>query len=148
MGIKQNPFGVGYSGALVTTRKSICQCCGAEHAWSASPEMLHWQPPCSACEKHDMSTPEGELDALREHHQRLPALLVTAREMTRAAKRAEAKALEDSRVRGRQVAAALDSRDRYKEIVEAVEADPRCQAAPTIARVRAEQRKRDWEDYR
>lgn len=95
-----------------------------------------------------MSTAEGELIALREHQRRLPALLARAREIARSAKAAEADALLECRRKGSQVAAALDSRDRFREIVEAVELDARCQAGPTIARVRTEQRQRDREAYR
>jgi transcription elongation factor Elf1 len=150
VGIKKNPYGVGYSGERVVDRTSVCPCCGAEHAWLASPEMQTQAlvPPCKACEKHDFSNPDTELIALREHQQRLPALLAKAREVARTAKRSETKAVEDAKQKGRQVAAALDARDRYKEIVDAVESDPRCHAAQTIAEVRAAQRQRDWEDYR
>ena len=148
MSIKKNPFGVGLSGERVATCKSVCPCCGAEHAWLTSPGLTIVNPPCAPCEKHDMNTPEGELIALREHHSRLPAALAKAREISRQAKRAEAEWKDECEARGRQVAAALDSRDRYKEIVEAVEKDPRCHAGPTIAEVRAEQHRRDWEDYR
>lgn len=109
--------------------------------------MLHWTPPCTHCEKHDLSTPGGELAALREHNERLPILLEKARQIARDAKLAERYAQEDAREKRRLTADALSSRKRYKEIVEAVETDPHCQAGPTIARVRAEQRKRDGEDY-
>lgn len=147
MAITKNPFGVGVSGALVTNVKSICPCCGAEHVWPASPEMRAQKPPCRPCERHDLTMPDTELVALREHQQRLPALLAKARDMTREAKAAETRALNEVQHRRQQVAAALDSRDRYKEIVDAVEADPQCHAGPTISRVRAEQHRRDWEDY-
>lgn len=147
MGNTMNPHGVGASGGGAKDVTSICPCCGAEHVWRAGPQMLGMRPPCSNCKRHDLSTPEGEIVALREHHERLPRLLEKARQAAREAKRAEAHALADAREKRRLTAKALDSRDRYKEIVEAVEREPSCHAGPTIELVRAEQRKRGGEDY-
>lgn len=158
-----NPYAVGYSGEQVAEVKTSCPCCHAEHAWRASPQMLGQTPPCKACESHDLTTPAGELAALREHQQRLPELVAIARRITREAKAAEAHWKEECRAKGRQVAAALRERNKWREIAQAVEEDHRaekvggalvcscrtkdCRVGPTIEQVRDDQRERAWRNY-
>lgn len=120
MAIKKNPFGVGYSGERVTETSRECACCQVEYLWRGTGETWEWDNRCGPCKDHDPTTPEAELVMLREHQARLVEAVRQARDLARQAKRAELNAVDEVKQRRGQTASALSSRDRYREIVDAV----------------------------
>ncbi|WP_168582369.1 hypothetical protein [Gephyromycinifex aptenodytis] len=115
MTIKQNPYGVGYSGETVGQFPATCMCCHFEFAWTGPAARRDEPHTCPPCEAHTRG-PQPERD--REHAKRAVDLLRRARDMARSAKAAEKWALDKAREAGRQTAAALQSRSRARFILD------------------------------
>lgn len=113
MGIMKNPYGVGYSGSERVEYPRDCECCKIEFLWSGTARLKQLPPVCPACRKHDMSTPQGEFAALREHQGRLAAALGKARDVARDAMRKVEDMERKVQRKSEQVAAALKSRDLW-----------------------------------
>ena len=118
MGIKNNPFGVGYSGEFAFEKKRICDCCRVEFLWKGTKEALVGPSICRLCEAHSVETPEQELRKLRDHETALVAAVEVARRMTRETKQENSYLLDENKEARRQVAAALQNRDRYRRVVD------------------------------
>ncbi len=152
---RQNPHGVGYSGAQVVERKLTCPCCRTEFVWEGPEKLAKQQHTCTPCERHSYTPLSEELETLREHDQRLPGLVDKARGMARNAQRELAGRKQMDAERRAQVKSALTSRDQWRELLNAVEArhgpadrglcgcgNKGCDVARTISNVRQEHRKR------
>ena len=113
MPIKENPFGVGYSGGAFVDKEGRCVCCGlpfVTHMRSTETE-----PPanCENCASHhqeDEETSGKTIERLLEHEPRLRAYADNAR---RAANRLQGE-VNGSRDR---VASAYRSRDRWQAVL-------------------------------
>lgn len=116
-----NPFGVGYSGENAFDRSRQCDCCGIEYLWYGTQDMLGRRAVCAPCADHSGETLELEVSAYRKHQPRLISAVAKAREMTRSTKRENARLQDDSRAKSQQVAAALKSRDRFRNAIETFE---------------------------
>lgn len=120
MAIVKNPYGVGYSGERVEERPRECVCCKIEFLWKGPPSEYAVPQRCQPCHSHSYDTADAELAALREHSTRLPTLLEHARQMTRKAHSERDRARTEVQESRRQVAAALQTRDKWREIVDAI----------------------------
>lgn len=125
-----NPYGVGVSGQDRITESRLCACCSIEFVSTGTREFLDLPGRCPDCAKHHSNNPGAELEMLREHCTRLPGAIKIARGMTRDAKAelmsVKEEAAKEKRERQEQVASALESRDRWREILGVVEeAHPR-----------------------
>lgn len=116
-----NPYGVGRSGATVRDYIATCECCEIEFMVQAPGSQEHHLKRCDQCVGHKLEgTADQQLAAFREHHNRYPAVVAKAREMTREAMAAKESAERELASGRRQVAAALESRDHHRGIHEAV----------------------------
>lgn len=122
MGIKKNPFGVGYSGGGKIEEIRTCQCCQIEFIWTGTKDIYSQIPICSHCRKHSLHSPQQKLDALSEHQQRLVEAVQQARKMARKLKRENEELEQEVQSRRWQTAAALESRNRYQGMLEELEA--------------------------
>lgn len=123
MSKQMNPYGVGYSGDTVAEYPLECPCCRTEFIWKGPPGARYDGHRCGPCREHSDATVEDELVKLREHDQRLPGLVDKAREITRSAMRKVTEAKDEIRDKNGQVAAALQSRDKWREQLNAVTAE-------------------------
>lgn len=152
---ERNPYGVGYSGERVVALKKVCSCCRADFRWEGPESLRTLDQRCDSCAHH--SRDADELAVLRDHDTQLPKQLEKAREMAKAARvELEERKRMDSQ-RRRQIASALQSRDDWKEVVDAIrDVHPPgerehecgcgrkgCDVGPTIAGVRRDQRARE-----
>lgn len=120
MSKQMNPYGVGYSGDTVNEYPLECPCCRTEFVWKGPTRARYEGHRCGPCLDHRDDAVEDELVKLREHDQRLPGLVGKAREMTRSAMRKVADAKAEIRDKSEQVAASLQSRDQWREQLNAV----------------------------
>lgn len=153
MGIKQNPFGVGYSGPSRIEAVCVCTCCGIEFLWKGTRDTQAWDSQCHHCIDHSSETQDTELTMLREHQKRLVEAVDRAHQLARDANhdaRTKADAAAEYR---RRTAAALRSRDKHREIVAGIQdehppAEPghcgclrsQCTASGLITEIRTELR--------
>ena len=86
MGIKDNPYGVGYSGEWAIETKRTCDCCRIEFLWKGTRETLSQMPVCRLCEAHSDETLDQELRKLQDHETALVDAVEVARRMTRETK--------------------------------------------------------------
>lgn len=120
MAITSNPYGVGESGIDLVTRTPICGCCHLRFAYDTPRHTPKIRGRCDHCIDH---RPDGSLtdqrDTLGEHEPRLREWLrlVTekANELERRSTR-QGDLIADQR---RQVAAALQARDRHRDLAAA-----------------------------
>jgi hypothetical protein len=115
-----NPYAVGYTGATMTDHTATCDCCEIEFTFKAPADRGSDRTRCDYCASHNLDgSANQQLLSLREHQARYPALIVTARRITREAKAEQRRAEEEVKWSRRQVAEALRSRDRHRAIHEA-----------------------------
>lgn len=127
--IRMNPYAASYD-AVSPTRRLVevrrnCPCCRIDYLWAGLASKLTSEPaPCDHCVRHRLHDPANELEARREHDQHLVGLLTVARQSAATAHRNTEKVKEqlqgEIHTRAQATAAALHSRDRYREIVQAV----------------------------
>ena len=110
-----NPYGVGWRGATVHERRGRCQCCDLEFLFRGPPRSV--QPRCPACADHvDDGTPARQIAILTAHSETYLGRAEKAHAMVRDAMAAKDRAEEELTECRRQVAAALQSRDRHRAI--------------------------------
>jgi hypothetical protein len=119
-----NPQGVGYSGATMMNHTATCDCCEMEFTFRAPVDRGSDRTRCDQCADHRLGGMLSEqLLALREHQQRYPPAVATARRIARDAKAEEARAQEELKEGRLKVAEALRSRNRHQAIHVAVMAE-------------------------
>jgi hypothetical protein len=123
MAILKNPFGVGYSGSGRLEFARQCQCCQIEFLWTGTKDTVGLPARCKPCVQHTSDSPESELHALREHQVRLIETVATARRIAREAKSEIERMKNEVNAKNSQVAAALESRDRWRRQMEAIQAE-------------------------
>lgn len=173
MPVKMNPYAADYTDVSnsrsIVERSPICSCCQVQWYWKDRASRFPGDPsPCPDCVGHDLDDPELELEARREHETRLLNLLVRARDSARTAhqetKDVRTRLEAEVHERARATAAALNSREKYMEILAAIEqehwvdmrtGDGQCQCGmngctvtTTIEETREKQRERDFDQRR
>jgi hypothetical protein len=114
-----NPYGVGWRGATVHERKGRCECCALEFLFQAPPDGV--QRRCQPCVDHlDGGTPAEQIAVLTAHAEAYRARADKAHAMVAEAMEAKTRAEDEVAECRRQVAAALQSRDRHRAIQLAV----------------------------
>lgn len=107
-----NPYGVGWRGERITVRRGHCQCCRLVFAYDG-PETHQLRPRCDSCADHRLDGSAEELVVvLTAHGEQYRARAEKAYEMLREAERVRDQLTRELRQARRQVAAALESRDR------------------------------------
>lgn len=144
VGIKKNPYGVGYSGYGRIEETRTCSCCQIEFIWKGTKDIYSQIPVCEQCTHHSFESDSDKLAAYTEHNPRLVAAVNRARDMARELKQNNQRLTNEITHRRRQTAAALESRDYYRSIVTDLESNhsldngrcacknPSCDVAKTI----------------
>lgn len=120
MAITSNPYGVGESGVDLVTRTPICECCGLRFVYDTPRHTPKTRGRCDYCDTH---RPNGSLsdqrDALGEHEPRLREWLRLVTEKADELERRNAHQSDEIADQRRQVAAALQARDRHRDLAAA-----------------------------
>lgn len=120
MAITSNPYGVGESGIDLVTRTPICGCCRLRFAYDTARHTPKIRDRCDHCIDH---RPDGSLtdqrDALGEHEPRLREWLRLVTEKANELERRSAHQGDLIADQRRQVAAALQARDRHRDLAAA-----------------------------
>lgn len=94
-----------------------CACCSIPFAVTGLPEDKFGQHRCSHCEDHTADTLSSEVEMLRDHESRRTAQLNMVWGHVRKVMRENEDLREADSRRREQVAAALEDRGRYREVV-------------------------------
>jgi hypothetical protein len=82
-----NPHGVGYTGETLKDHTATCDCCQMEFTFRAPANRGGDRVRCDHCASHQpQGTMSEQLSALREHQDRYPPIVATARGIAREAK--------------------------------------------------------------
>jgi hypothetical protein len=93
-----NPHGVGYTGETLNDHTAACDCGQMEFTFRAPANRGRDRVRCDHCASHQpRGTMSEQLSALREHQDRYPHIVATARRIARVAK-ADQKRAEDTSV--------------------------------------------------
>lgn len=110
MSLKDNPYGVGYSGATAVMKDGRCVCCALPfsfRSWSTEPAPAT----CPNCESHqDTDDSDRTTERLLEHEPRLLAYVAAAKAAANKLQREAAGSRE-------KVASALRSRERWQAVL-------------------------------
>ena len=120
MSTTMNPYGVGESGEDKVTSSSVCTCCALKFVYATARRRPLRRVRCDSCKAHRLdANMENLADALRDHAARSQAWATAASAAATSSEQRNLHLELELRDARRQVAQALNARDRWREVANA-----------------------------